>query len=619
MQLTQGAPGESSPTETRSELDAGARLAALQAVASGLAGCTSPAAVADVIVTRGSTVLGGQTGSLCLLLDDGETLELVREIGYHPEVEERFHHFPLAAPLPACDALRTGEPLVLRSLAERDARYPHLAGLPTTNESFVVLPLIYDTNPLGVFSIGFAAPRDFSPDEVGFLQSLADLCAQALDRARLFAETVAARIEAERASERLAFLAEATATVGASLDPDATLAATARLAVPRLADMCAVLVIDDDTDELRPVAVEHTEPDRAAHLQAAIEELPARAATSAVARIIREGEPRWFPTVTPDLLRQATTSDRELGLLEQLDIASGAIVPLVARNRVAGALILGSRPGRSPAREDESLARELAARAAVAVDNARLYRERAMVAATLQQTLLPPRLPGIPGVDLSPMYAAAGQGDVGGDFYDAFEAADGQWLLVIGDVRGKGVDAARLTSLVHHSIRSLSLRAHTPALILRQLNQVLAHAADDADVEPRFCTVLILALRPAAGGLEGTIARAGHPLPVVARADGPMEVAGGAGDLLGVMADVEIEDTPIRLHRGDVMVMFTDGIVERHAGADFFGEAGICSVLDSTRGLDAAAIAARLEAAVTGFAPRSPRDDMAALVVRVTG
>src|SRR5205814_4021444 len=190
-----------------------------------------------------------------------------------------------------------------------------------------------------------------------------------------------------------------------------------------------------------------------------------------------------------------------------------------ARTMVSG------QPTRRYGTHDLEVAEDLARRAGLAADNARLYSERSRVARTLQESLLPPVLPEIPGVELAARYLAAGEGnEVGGDFYDAFDVGYGTWAVVVGDVCGKGADAAAIAGLARHTVRAAALKERRPSRMLSILNDAIFGDADVGDA--RFCTVCAALVRPNRSGARMTLALGGHPPPWIVRADGRVVQAG---------------------------------------------------------------------------------------------
>jgi serine phosphatase RsbU (regulator of sigma subunit) len=307
--------------------------------------------------------------------------------------------------------------------------------------------------------------------------------------------------------------------------------------------------------------------------------------------------------------------DRHRDLIRGLGASSALIVPLRARGAVRGVLGLGFGTFDGHDREElVALFEDLGRRAALALDTARLYEERSAVARTLQRSLLPPALPDIPGLEVAARYLAAGEdNEVGGDFYDCFPTGPGEWAAVIGDVCGKGAEAAAVTALARHTIRAAVVHDPRPAAVLRALNDaILRHGTDF-----RFCTVVYVRLVPTVDGVEACIATGGHPLPVLLRASGESSAAGRPGTLLGVVPDPAISETAVRLRPGDALVLFTDGVTEASPLDDAFGPDRLAEFLGTCAGKDAGRIAAGIEARVLELQCGRPRDDVAVLVLRV--
>ena len=233
------------------------------------------------------------------------------------------------------------------------------------------------------------------------------------------------------------------------------------------------------------------------------------------------------------------------------------------------------------------------------------------LARTLQSTLIPPSPPNLPGLDVSASYRPAGDGEeVGGDFYDVFQIGPGDWVVALGDVCGKGVEAAVLTALVRYTLRALTVQEQDPSVVLAALNQVLLEDGSD-----RFCTVVLVRFRRDDHGWVATISAGGHPLPLHVGRDGPVREVGRSGSLVGALTQVRMTDTELRLEPGDVLTMFTDGVTEGRRGPEFFGEQRLRDAV--VRHHDAHYPAEDIVADVLEFQHGTARDDIAVVVVRV--
>jgi hypothetical protein len=338
------------------------------------------------------------------------------------------------------------------------------------------------------------------------------------------------------------------------------------------------------------------------------------------AEVLRTGQSVLLPDL-PD----PTFYERALGRGEHLDIVlrleprSLMCVPLLARGRIIGAITLvSSRPERRYDREGLLLAEDLAYRCALAADNARLYRGRSEIARVLQRSLLPPHLPEIPGVEVGAEYLSVEEAsEVGGDFYDLINTVEDGWICAIGDVRGKGVEAASVTALARYTIRAVTLKNDRPSEILAALNEAMLRQLP----EDRFCTAACVRLEPQDGsaGVGVDISRAGHPPPLLVRPGGTVEEVGCSGKVLGVFPEAELRDTSLRLMPGETLVLYTDGVTEaRSPDGDFFGEGRLRHLLSSCAGFDAGTFAGRIKDTVLDFQEGSPRDDLAVLVLRAS-
>ena len=237
------------------------------------------------------------------------------------------------------------------------------------------------------------------------------------------------------------------------------------------------------------------------------------------------------------------------------------------------------------------------------------------LARTLQQSLLPPSLPAIPGLSLAATYRPAGEGlEVGGDFYDVFPTGRRAWGFVMGDVCGKGAEAASLTALARYSVRTAALAARKPSRILGTLNEAVLREEGDE----RYCTVTFVRLRTLSDGAEVTVASGGHPLPMVLRADGGAVEVGRWGTAIGLFPDTSLSDTTTALHPGDTLLLYTDGVVEARRGDELFGTERLARTLEEIGPVSADALVRRVEEAVIEFSDGDLRDDLALLAVQVS-
>ncbi len=489
-------------------------------------------------------------------------------------------------------------------------------------QSYMCVPLLARGRVLGTFTLVSTNPeRRFGPGDVGLAEELAGRAALPLDNARLYEAERRAREEAESSLERLTFLAQASEILAASLDAGDTLAAVARLAVPRLADWCLVDLLEDD-GSIRQSAVAHVDPAKERLSRELRARYPpargtprARGTPHALWQVLLTGQPVLAEVITEEELRGRARNEEHLQMLLDLGIRSHMILPLTARGRILGAIsFVFGQSGRRYTEADLTLALELARHAALAVDNGRLYQQQLHIARTLQETLLPPSLPEMPGMEVAARYRAAREGsEVGGDFYDVFETVEGGWVLVIGDVCGKGAEAAAVTGLARHTLRAAALQQRRPSKALAVLNETILRELEDG----RFCTVCYGLLRPGDGGVRLTTCSAGHPLPIVVRANGTLETIGKPGVILGVFEDLELSDHTVELCPGDSLVLYTDGVTERVSAGEVFGSSRLAEVLAASASLSAEEMANSIHRAVVEFGSETPRDDLALVVLRV--
>jgi serine phosphatase RsbU (regulator of sigma subunit) len=431
----------------------------------------------------------------------------------------------------------------------------------------------------------------------------------------LVAVEEAARARSAAIQDRLAFLAEANRTLMTSLDYERNLARLTRLAVPRLGDWCAIhLRAEGKAGFSRYVSHQDSEKVRL------VEELQERYPpdtvdpSSPLAQVLATGRSFVFPRVTDDLLRQNARHEDQYQALRQLGLRSAIVVPLVGGQRVLGALTLATAESRRRYREaDLAFVEELARTATMAIENSRLHQSQSRMAETLQNSLLTTDIPQIPGVEVAVRYRPAGEGAlVGGDFYDLFELGENSWAVALGDVSGKGPEAAALTGLVRHTIRAAMARDPNPSAVLTAVNrQILRQDA------ARFCTAAVARVERTNTGLGVLVSCAGHPPPLVYRPGQAVETPESLGALLGVFPDPSLVDVSVGLGSGDAIVFYTDGVIQRFERAGRGGDAQLVALLWESEGADANRIADRIYEEAAMSEQELYRDDMAIVILQV--
>ncbi|WP_327432156.1 SpoIIE family protein phosphatase [Streptomyces sp. NBC_01236] len=565
-------------------------------------------------VERARDMLDGDSAFLLLATDDETELEVRASTGL-PSARQRFARVPVEAGPGRYGSARM--PAVHEDLMVVPGAVPLLSG--TGMRSVVTVPLKVEGRLTGSLGVAAESPGRYSNEEALRLQFAADRIALAVESARL------GELERLRRGS-LSFLVEASDLLAGTLDRDQTLALMAQMTVPTLATWCAVYTIADQASDPYLSYVLHEDEERIDGLKALLSKIaPPDPVPAPGARV-------WSAPAEAAHQAALRTSMRSLGLGEPTSVSSGigttlatasavggetVVLPLVARNRVIGMLTLGKPSDEHFRQEILELAEDLSRRAALALDNARLYSERMAISQSLQRSLLPPELPHIDGVEVEVIYRAAGEGnEVGGDFYDLFPIRDGAYGFAIGDVCGTGPEAAAVTGLARHALRLLAREGYGGPAVLERLNSAIL----DEGARSRFLTLLYGELWPQEDGSAVLkVVCAGHPLPLRLRQDGTVEPAAEPQPLLGVMEDLELYEQTITLDPGDVLLCVTDGVTERREGTRMLGDDGLTDVLTTCTGLTAGAVAARIMRAVERFASDAPSDDMAILAMRVPG
>ncbi|WP_104821131.1 SpoIIE family protein phosphatase [Kitasatospora sp. MMS16-BH015] len=544
------------------------------------------------IVERARDLLDADAAYLMLTSEDDTEFEVRAATGL-AATGRRLAPVPVDSGGGRLDSARL--PAVHEDLSVRPTAAPLLIG--TGLRSLITVPLKVEGRLTGSLGVAASAPGRFDNEDALRLQFAADRIALALESARL------AELERLRRGS-LSFLVEASDLLAGTLEREQTLALMAQMAVPTLSSWCAVYTTGDQGSPADLAFVLHEDEDRIDPLRALLDKTPAPAGE------LTAGAHFW--TAPLDTARTSGQADSpELaGLLGET-----VVLPLAARNRVIGLLVLGVGTGQRLRQEILELAEDLSRRAALALDNARLYSERTATSQAFQRALLPPELPKIPGIEVEVFYQAAGEGnEVGGDFYDIFPIREGTYGFAIGDVCGTGPEAASVTGLARHSLRLLAREGLDAPQVLTRLNTAIL----DEGPRSRFLTLLYGELTPQQDGSTAlSLVCAGHPLPLRLRTDGQVDQAASPQPLLGVMDELELTAEQLVLQPGEVLLCVTDGVTERREGLRMLGDDGLAQVLTGCTGLTAGAVAARVQRAVERFAPEPPSDDMAILTLRV--
>ncbi|CAM5372699.1 hypothetical protein GCM10010261_11600 [Streptomyces pilosus] len=567
-------------------------------------------------VERARDMLDGDSAFLLLATDDETELEVRASTGL-PSARQRFARVPVEAGPGRYGSARM--PAVHDDLTAVSGAVPLLNG--TGMRSVVTVPLKVEGRLTGSLGVAAEAPGRYSNEEALRLQFAADRIALAVESARL------GELERLRRGS-LSFLVEASDLLAGTLDRDQTLALMAQMTVPTLATWCAVYTIADQASEPYLSYVLHEDEELIDGIKSLLSKIdPPDPVPTPGARVwSAPGEVAHQAALRSSMrslgLSGGPTRQVTPGIGPTLATASAVggetvVLPLVARNRVIGMLTLGKPTDEHFRQEILELAEDLSRRAALALDNARLYSERTAISQSLQRSLLPPELPSVDGVEVEVIYRAAGEGnEVGGDFYDLFPISDGAYGFAIGDVCGTGPNAAAVTGLARHALRLLAREGLSGPAVLERLNSAIL----DEGARSRFLTLLYGEMRPQEdGSAELKVVCAGHPLPLRLRQDGTVEPAAEPQPLLGVLEDLELYEETVVLDPGDVLLCVTDGVTERREGPRMLGDDGLAEVLTTCTGLTAGAVAARIMRAVERFASDAPSDDMAILAMRVPG
>lgn len=491
-------------------------------------------------------------------------------------------------------------------------RMPEWALGPHERGSEFAFPITANGRPVGVVHLTTGTARHADAE----LDRVAAWLAEPLGRWAERVTSEAAHLELvarfKLAEQRQRFLAEAGAVLASSLDQRTMLEELARATVRMMATGCAIDLLGDDGTVVRAVSVVSSS---AGPVEGSVPFQRSGPITDdgAVGRVLRTGLPILYPRVSSSLLRVLSDVEGSEGAVA--GTLSAILVPLPGPKGVMGVVtfITSVEADRAYGQDDLALAEDLGRRTGLALSAALVHERERTIAETLQRSLLPPQLPAIPGAELAARFRPGADGtEVGGDFYDAFPVGDASWMIGIGDVCGHGAAAAALTSQVRYSARAVSGESVGPGQVLESVNRLLL--ADTT--ETTFCSAVYAQVRPRPSGLEVTMARAGHPMPVLVKSDGDVEILESSGTILGVFEDLHLEELVVEMKSGDTLVLYTDGITEARRGKELFGTDRLVSTLSSLVGADATTVAESIEAEALALANYRIRDDIALLVLR---
>ena len=580
------------------ERSAGNRLHRLQAITEVLAGATTPEEVAQATISAAISALGADAAGLTVRTDDDpDTLQVLAASTWDDGVVAGWRRHPIDTPSPGPEIVRTGRPIFVETRRELLARFPIVKKIEKEQRfgGFAGVPVPLGSEVLGALTLGFHRDHMVPPEERGLLVSMAHQAAIALRRIRSGEDERRARATAEHAEDRLRKLQAVSDAANAS----SGLAELVEKVLPVvrdavLADGASFLLLSEDGKELRyegRVGVEEEETDIAISLGAGAS---GRIAATGRASIISELSPE-------DIVSRALKKRR-----------SYVGVPVRVGGRVVGVLHASSRAPGAFEEEDADFLQSIADSLAVTIDRTRSFDQRDRMATALERALLPMSLPHVPGFEIATMYRPSRFGDeVGGDFYDVFGDGD-VWYLAIGDVCGKGPEAAAIMGMTRIALRSLAREDDARPLpeALRLLNGFLL---DSELMGDRFCTVCVARLELSERGATVTTCLGGHPPPLLVRSDGSLSTVGTPGSLLGLFEDVSLHESRADIHRGDTIALFTDGVTELSVERPDEGESMLRSALVAAASDDAAGIIKTVER--TLLDPRGELRDDAALVV----
>ncbi len=505
------------------------------------------------------------------------------------------------------------EPVINRVTSDPQLRARLLAMRAT---GVLAVPLVSHGEVLGIIGlVGLDVQAPSGPDLV-LIEDIASRIASAIDSAQILDQVEQARQTSERATAQLAFLASVADALGSTLDAEQAATRLARMLAPELADWVMVTLLDDD-GRVEDIASFHRHPG----LQALLDrytEARRRSLTTDPAilnEVVTAGHPLF--QLDREAFRARLQGDPSAQALRELDPGVVTALPILARDRSLGVISFYNSPGRGyPTEEELGAAREVARRAGLVLDNARMYRRSKSMAETLQRSLLTSDVLEPEGLEVFPRYVPAlKDAQVGGDWYDAFQTMDGTTTLVIGDVMGHDTEAAALMGQLRTLVRAIAVdRGAPPGAVLSRVD----HAAQALGVNTTATAVVAQVLDGGpGGGRRLRWSNAGHPPPLLIEPDGTVRLLETPADLLlGLGSSTPRADHLVDLVPGATVLLFTDGLVEGRLQPLEIGLRRLAIAAAPLTGLPLPQLCDRLLESLRPLA--GAEDDVALVAVRIT-
>jgi anti-anti-sigma factor len=544
------------------------RTVRLQAVTAALSEALTREQVADVILTQGGKALGALAGAVYSVSRDGTRLDMLGSAGYPPEIVTKRAQLPLSSRAPAAESARRRASIYLQSRDEVCRRYPDVRDTVHSYEGArAFVPLLVGGQPIGTLVFVFREPKEFPAEDRSFIDVLADQCAQALERARLYDAERATRASAERVADRIARLQEITAALSEALTPEQVAQVVVDQGVRALGAQAGSLSLLGEDGTMLEVVRSIGYPENL------IQKWRRYAVSTrmAITDAMKSGQLVCHESGMDFAARYPYGGEVPEALRDGARVA----MPLMLGARCIGALYMNFENRRQFGPDDQEFMTALGRQCAQAIERAQLYARERRVAVTLQRALLPTGLPQVPGSTIHATYVpGASESEVGGDWYDVFRLADGRVALGIGDVAGRGLQAAVIMGQLRQSIRVAALEGHAPAAVLDRANKTLRFADEHATM----ATAVFGIFDPVSSTFS--YSTAGHPPPMRAGPQGTVETLATGGLPLGVLDAGTLPTWTVHLAPGTLLALYTDGLVESRRNPEA-GEAALMSALGS--------------------------------------